>query len=68
MKIKLTPKFQEVRYINDNIHVQEQIQRPRKPRCDKLMKEERQALVSLRTRTDIVIKKADEGSATVVMS
>ena len=55
-----------IKLINDNI--QEQIQTPRKCCRDNLTKEERQALVSLRTRTDIVIKKADKGSATVVMS
>ena len=33
-----------------------------------LTKDQRKALVSLRSRTDIVIKKADKGSATVVMS
>ena len=43
-------------------------QGPKKFRCDNLSREERQALVSLRTRTDIVIKKADKGSATVIMS
>ena len=32
------------------------------------MKDEREALFSLKTRTDIIIKKADKGSATVVMS
>ena len=40
----------------------------RKKHYDNLMKEERQALSSLRAKTDIVIKKADKGSATVVMS
>ena len=35
---------------------------------DNLKKEERQALRSLMTRTDIVIRKADMGSATVIMS
>ena len=55
-----------IKVINDNI--QEQVQRPRKSRRDNLTKEEREALVSLRSRTDIVIKKADKGSATVVMS
>ena len=34
---------------------------------DNLTREERQALSSLRAGTDIVIKKADKGSATVVM-
>ena len=37
-------------------------------RWDNLTSEERKALKSLRSRTDIVIKKADKGSATVVMS
>ena len=32
------------------------------------MSDECEALHSLRTRTDIIIKKADKGSATVVMS
>ena len=54
-----------IKVINDNI--QEQIQRPRKSRCDNLTKEERKALVSLRSGSDIAIKKADKGSATVVM-
>ena len=35
---------------------------------DNLTKEERRALRSLMTRTDIVIKKADKGSAMVIMS
>ena len=55
-----------IKVINDNI--QEQVQRPRKSRRGNLTKEEREALVSLRSRNDIVIKKAAKGSATVVMS
>ena len=43
------------------------LQSPKKHH-DNLTSEERQALSSLRARTDIVIKKADKGSATVVMS
>ena len=35
---------------------------------DNLTNEERKALYSLRTRPDIVIKKADKGSATVIIS
>ena len=35
---------------------------------DNLTSQERQALASLSTRTDIIIKKADKGLATVVMS
>ena len=42
-------------------------QRSRKVHHDNLMKDERGALFSLKTPTDIIIKKADEGSATVVM-
>ena len=55
-----------IKVIKDNI--QEQTQGPKKSRRDNLTKEERKALVSLRSRTDIVIKRADKGSATVVMS
>ena len=43
-------------------------QRPKKFYRDNLTKDEREALFSLKTRTDIVIKRADKGSATVVMS
>ena len=43
-------------------------QKPRKFYHDNLTKAEREALFSLRTRTDIIIKKADKGLATVVMS
>ena len=39
-----------------------------KKHYDNLTREERQALSFLRARTDIVIKKADKGSATVVIS
>ena len=35
---------------------------------DNPTKDEREALFSLRTWTDIIIKKANEGSATVVIS
>ena len=42
------------------------LQKPKRHH-DNLMKEERKALSPLRVRTDIVIKKADKGSATVVM-
>ena len=41
---------------------------PKRHHSDNLMSQERQALASLSTRTDIIIKKADKGSATVVMS
>ena len=56
-----------IKVINDNIQ-QELFQRPRKFCHDYLTKEERWALVSLRIRTNIVIKKADKGSAKVIMS
>ena len=55
-----------IKAIDDSI--QEQIQRPRKFYRNNSSREERRALVSLRSRTDIVIKKADKGSATVIMS
>ena len=55
-----------IKAINNDI--QKQIQRPKKFCHDNLTKEERQGLVSLRSRTDIVIKKANKGSATMVMS
>ena len=35
---------------------------------DSLTRPERQAMSSLRTRNDIIIKRAEKGSATVVMS
>ena len=42
---------------------------PRNPsHYDNLTKEERRALRFFMTRTDIVIRKADKGSATVIMS
>ena len=43
-------------------------QEPKKYQRDNLTKEERRPLISLGMRTDIIIKKADKGSATVVMS
>ena len=41
---------------------------PRNRPHDNLTSQERKALLSLRNRTDIIIKPADKGSATVVMS
>ena len=42
-------------------------QEPKKYLHDNLTKQERRALISHGTRTDIIIEKADRGLATVVM-
>ena len=41
---------------------------PKRHHSDNLKSQERQALASFSTRTDMIIKKADEGLATVLMS
>ena len=56
-----------VKVVRDDIH-QSLDQGPRKRPHDNLTSKERKALRSLRSRSDIVIKPADKGSATVVMS
>ena len=51
----------------DDIHRALELSPPNR-QYDNLTSQERRALLSLRTRTDITIKPADKGSATVVMS
>ena len=73
-KSKWTPPYNRdlaletyIKAIRDDIH-QSLDQSPKHRSSDNLTSKERRALLSLRSRPDIVIKQADKGSVTVVMS